>query len=211
MDTFFAVGFPVLMLGLFATVIFFGVRSIAEQRREFPRWAESLGWTASPMTSWTVSPEATGVHAGRRGKAYVFTTGSGKSRITWAAVELVAEGAPNMELTLTRQGFGSVVASMFGVKEVQVGDAAFDARWFIRTNRPDFVAAALLPEMRQRIDELAARGGRGMKLEIKAGRAIYAEQGPFGPAGRARVAASLPVLADLAALAEVESASGRAG
>jgi hypothetical protein len=199
--------FPLLMVVFFATTVFFAFRSAAKIRKEFPRWAEELGWTPKPMTSWTASPEAEGVHNGRRGRIYSYTTGSGKSRTTWAAVELRGEGAPRLELAFTRQGFGTKIASMFGAKEVEVGDAAFDARWFIRTNRPEFVKAALLPEVRARIDELATRGGSGMRLEFTGGKAVYAEQGGFNAAVRARIAAALPVLTDLAALAEVEAAS----
>lgn len=194
---------PFAMFGLFAMVAVMAFRHAAKLRKEFPRWAEEIGWTSTPMTSWTTPAEATGVHAGRRGRIFTYTTGSGKSRTNWAAVELATEGDQSLELELTRQGFGSKVAALFGVKEVEVGDAAFDARWFIRTNRPDYVKSALLPEFRQRIEELAVRGGRGMKLEIKEGRAIYSEQGFFNAPVRVRVAAALPVLADLAALAEV--------
>ncbi len=196
---------PFAMIGLFVTVMVFAFRQTAKVRKEFPRWVEELGWTAKPMTSWTTPPEATGVHAGRSGRVFTYTTGSGKSRVSWAAIELASGVSSGLELQLTRQNFGSKVAGWFGVKEIEVGDAAFDERWFIRTNRPDYMKAALLPEFRQRIDELAARGGRGMKLEIKEGRAIYSEQGFFNPQVRARVAAALPVLADLAALAEVEA------
>jgi hypothetical protein len=202
---------PLVMFGAFAAVAVTAIRHAAKVRKEFPRWAEEIGWTATPMTSWTTPAEATGVHAGRRGRVFSFTTGSGKSRRTWAAIELSAGAASGLELELTRQGFGSKVAALFGAKEIQVGDAAFDARWFIRTNRPDYMKAALLPEFRARIEELERRGGRVMKLEIKQGRAIYSEQGFFNAPVRARLAAALPVLADLAALAEVEAGSGAVG
>ena len=199
---------PLLMVGFFATVVILGLRHTAKLRKEFPLWAEELGWTPKPVTGWTTPPEATGVHAGRRGRAFTYATGSGKSRVNWAAIELASGASSGLELEITRQNFGTKVAALFGVKEIEVGDAAFDARWFIRTNRPDYMKAAVLPEFRQRIDELAPRGGRGMKLEIKEGRAIYSEQGFFSAPVRARVAQALPVLADLAALAEVEAAAG---
>jgi hypothetical protein len=202
---------PLVMFGVFALVAVMAVRHAAKVRKEFPRWAEEIGWTAKPMTSWTTPAEATGAHAGRRGRVYSFTTGSGKSRTTWAAIELSAGVSSGLELELTRQGFGSKVAALFGAKEIQVGDAAFDARWFIRTNRPDYMKAALLPEFRARIEELERRGGRSVKLEIKQGRAIYLEQGFFQAPVRTRLAAALPVLADLAALAEVEAGSGAMG
>lgn len=197
---------PLVMVGLFATIVGLGLRHTLKLRKEFPLWAEELGWKPEPMPSWTTPPVANGVYGGRRGRVFSYTTGSGKSRVNWAAIQLMIVPASGMEVEITRQGFGTKVAALFGVKEIEVGDAAFDARWFIRTNRPDYIKAALLPEFRQRIDELAARGGRGMKLEIKEGRAIYSEQGFFNAPVRARVAAALPVLADLAALAEVEAA-----
>jgi len=199
---------PLVMVGAFVLVVVLGIRNAARMRREFARWVEELGWTASSMTSWTTPLEASGVHAGRRGRVFSYTTGSGKSRTSWAAVELMAGPASGLELELMRQHFGTKVAEWFGAKEIKVGDAAFDARWFIRTNRADYMAAALLlPEFRHRIEELAARGARSMKLEIKAGRAIYSEQGVFNAPVRARLVEALPVLADLATLAEVESAA----
>ena len=197
---------PLVMVGAFVLVVVLSIRSTARMRKEFARWVEELGWTASAMTSWSASPEASGMYAGRRGRVFTYTTGSGKSRTTWAAIELLLGSSTGLELSLTRQHFGTKVAEWFGVKEIKVGDAAFDERWFIQTNREDYMKAALLPEFRQRIEELAAKGGRGMKLEIKAGLALYSEQGFFSGPVRSRVVAALPVLADLAALAEVESA-----
>lgn len=195
--------------GVLLAFCVFAFRAAAKLKAEFPRWAEELGWSAKPMTGWTSVPEATGAYAGRRGRAYAYLTGSGKSRISWVAMSLACDGGSRLELHLARQSFGTKMASWFGAKEVEVGDPAFDAAWFIRTNRPDYIKAALLPEFRQRIGELAAHGGRGMKLEIKVGEAIYSEQGSFGhAASRARAAAALPVLADLAALAEVEAGGG---
>jgi hypothetical protein len=198
---------PFLFFAVFAAVGFgLAWKNAARLRREFPEWAAGLGWTARAMESWTTPPEAHGDYAGRRGRAYTYSTGSGKSRRSWKAIELIAGGAPRLELEFSRQGVGTRIAEWFGVKEVQVGDAAFDARWFVRTNRPEFVRAALVPEVRARIDELSARGGRMPRLDFKAGRATYAEQGHFAAATRERLAAALPVLADLAVLAEVEAA-----
>jgi hypothetical protein len=196
---------PFLFFAVIAAVFFSIARKhFAKLRKEFPEWAAGLGWTAQPMKSWTTTPEAHGDYAGRRGRAYIYTTGSGKSRQSWSAIELLAAGTPRLELVFKRQGFGTKIEGWFGAKEVEVGDAAFDAKWFIQTNRPDFVRAALLPEVRARIEELGARGGRQMRLDFKAGRATYAEQGHFQAATRERLAAALPVLADMAALAEVE-------
>lgn len=198
---------PLGMVGAFVLMVALGLRHAARMRKEFARWVDELGWTASSVASWRTPPEASGMYAGRRGRMFSYATGAGKSRTTWAAVELLVGPSSGLELELTRQHLGSKVAEWLGAREIKVGDAAFDERWFIKTNRVDYMTAALLPEFRLRIDELAARGGRSMKLEIKAGRAIYSEQGFFSAPVRSRMVAALPVLADLATLAEVEAAA----
>jgi len=97
---------------------------------------------------------------------------------------------------------------MFGASEIQVGDADFDRRWFIQTNQPDFLRAALLPELRAKIFTLAAEPSASrLKLMLEDGRVRYAEQGSFASARVAgRIGQAAEVVADLADVAEVFAA-----
>lgn len=196
----------VLFFGIMVAAFWFGLRAHKRLVAEFAAWAQAQGLTVREGPWWSTPLEAEGTRAGRRLNVSTFTTGSGKSRTTWLAV--FVSGAPGrLELSLVRQGFGTKIAEWFGTKEVEVGDAAFDGRWFVRTNRPEFVQAALLPEIRTRIDEVAALGGRSLKIEVKGGQAKYVEQGGISSKSMQRVERVFPLLEELVALAEVEAAA----
>jgi len=161
----------------------------------------ALGFT------WVESME--GMQAGRSVRYWTYSTGSGKSRVTWVAVGVQPRAAAGLQLELTRQNFGSKIMEMFGVKEVQVGDAAFDAAWFVRTNQPDFLAAALVPSIRARLMAEPA-AGRSARYKLEQGPVFYAEQGAFAStAVLERLERQLPLLHELADVAEVFAGTGR--
>ncbi len=194
-----------LFFGIMAAAFWFGLRAHKRLVAEFATWAAGQGLTVREGPWWSTPLEAAGTRAGRRVEVSTFTTGSGKSRTTWLAV--VVKGVPGrLELSLVRQGFGTKISEWFGTKEIEVGDSAFDARWFVRSNRAEFVAAALLPEIRTRIDEVANLGGRSLKIEVKDGRAKYVEQGGISTKSMQRAERVFPLLEELVALAEVEAA-----
>jgi len=197
---------PLLMVGGFLALVGFGFRSHKRIQAEFAAWAAAQGLVVREGSWWRTPLEAEGKRAGRRVRVHTFTTGSGKSRTTWLSATVAVGASGRLELSFVRQGFGTKVASWFGAKEVSVGDARFDQRWFIRSNRPDFVVAALLPEMRARIEEVAALGGNALKLEVKDGWAHYVEKGGVSAKACRRLEQAIPLLEELAVLAEVEAA-----
>lgn len=144
-----------------------------------------------------------GEQAGRAIRYRTYKTGTGKSRTTWVAVDVRARMAGGLQFELTRQGFGSKLMEIFGVKEIQVGDPAFDAAWFVRTNQPEFFAAALVPSIRARLmAEPVGRWGACYKLEQ--GLVQYVEQERLDSAEViARLERQLPLLQELADVAEV--------
>jgi hypothetical protein len=84
-----------------------------------------------------------------------------------------------------------------------VGDVAFDRRWFIETNAPDFLRAALLPELRTRFDRISQRSRSG-SFETVDGAVRYAEVGGFDSVERCeRFAEAVEAVCDLADVAEV--------
>ena len=153
-------------------------------------------------------PRAAGQWRGKAMEIYTYTSGSGKSRMQWCAVAAALRADGGLRFTLQPQGFGTKVMEMFGASEIQVGDADFDRRWFIQTNQPDFLRAALLPELRAKIFTLAAEPSASrLKLMLEDGRVRYAEQGSFASARVAgRIGQAAEVVADLADVAEVFAA-----
>lgn len=140
---------------------------------------------------------------GRNVRFWTYSTGTGKSRKQWIAVAVETPTAHDVAFELRPQGVLTKISEFFGAKEVQVGDARFDAEWFITTNRPVEFAAALLPEIQQKLSAARAAGARG-SFARKDGWVSYVEPGAFSSAGAlARLEAALPALVDLADVADV--------
>lgn len=161
----------------------------------------ALGFT------WVESIE--GTQMGRTIRYWTFSTGSGKSRTTWVAVGVRPRAGAALQFDLTRQTFGSKIMEMFGVKEIKVGDPVFDEAWFVRTNQPDYLAAALVPSIRARL--MAAPAGRwGARYKLENGVVQYQEQGQLArPEVLERLEAHLPLLHELADVAEVFGGTNR--
>jgi len=196
---------PVLMFGGF--LIFFGVilRMAAISSRKavdnVRRLAEQLRLTMNenrPVLGFCRSPEATGTIRGKAVRLYNYTTGSGKSKTTWAAVGVAPAANGGLTFALAPQGLGTKLKELFGAKEIKVGDMAFDRDWFIQTNAPDFFGAALLPEMQRKIQ--VTKG----TWKLADGVVVYAERGSFADERRcARFVSVVDAACDLADIAEV--------
>ncbi|MEY4487805.1 MAG: hypothetical protein RIQ79_313 [Verrucomicrobiota bacterium] len=197
---------PLVFAVVFVVLIVLGYRAQKRIAAEFAAWVAAQGLTALQGRWWSTPLEANGTRAGRQVRVHTFTTGSGKSRQTWLSAGVRAGADGRLELSIVRQGFGTKISEWFGAKEVTVGDAEFDGRWFIKSNRETFIQAALLPEIRARIDAVAALGGRALKIEVKGGWATYVERGGVSKKSLHRVELALPLLEELATLAEVEAA-----
>ena len=148
-----------------------------------------------------------GQHQGREVKFWSYSTGSGKSRTHWAAVA-VQPGATALTFEFRRQGFATKLMEVFGSKEITVGDAAFDREWFVQTNQPEFLAAALVPAIRTKFMAQPERAGDG-PYKLADGWVQFAEHGALSSdAVIARLEAKLPLLRDLADVAEVAGPGG---
>lgn len=150
-------------------------------------------------------PELRGVLRQKRVQVHLCHTGSGKSRRTWTAVEVEPRQTSSFVFKLTPQGVGSKLKSWFGAQDILVRDTSFDRDWFIESNRPEFLAAAILPEIRQRMADLRhVAGGRG-HYDYRHGRVRYVEAGGYDAARIARLSRALGICLDLADLVEVEA------
>lgn len=168
--------------------------------------ASRLGFEFVPAKGWRGSARVTGGLHGKQIEFFNYSTGSGKSRKYWSAVSAAAPARGTLTFSLCRRNFGTKLRSFFGAKSIRVGDAAFDDRWFVQTNQPDFLRAALIPELRQALDAAFARGLKGGMFKLEAGVVRYAEQGSFNEERCRRYEALLPLMCDLAGVAGVAAA-----
>ncbi len=212
----FAAFNPALLVlpGMIALVVLvvWAARVHARKTREMLHaFAQRAGLRIQEQTilGYTSVQSLEGEQAGRTVRYWTYATGSGKSRTTWVAVAVRPRAEAGLQFDLTRQNFGSKIMEMFGVKEIKVGDPAFDAAWFVLTNQPDFLAAALVPSIRARL--MAEPPGHwGARYKLENGLVQYVEQGHLSSAEvLARLERQLPLLHELADVAEVFAGPGR--
>ncbi|MFZ9745835.1 MAG: hypothetical protein ACO3G4_04310, partial [Opitutaceae bacterium] len=202
MDHLLVLAFFLLLLGVFL------VWGRAHQRRiaaQVAALASRQGLTVvAAERNWLgASPCVEGERRGRRIRFWSYATGAGKSRRHWIATAVAPRAAGTLAFELQPQGLGTRLAELFGAKEITVGDAAFDAAWFVRTNQPATLGALLLPEIRTRLLQLRTAGGKGT-VQLTSGWIQYAEEGHFGQEKAvARLEQVLPALEDLADAVEV--------
>jgi hypothetical protein len=203
--------FLAVCMFLFAGGGYAAVRSAQRTLTRMRAFAERHGLQAAERSAlgftWIESME--GVQSGRKLRYWTYTTGSGKSRVTWSAVGVEPRADGGLEFEITQQHFGSKILEFFGAKEIQVGDPVFDAAWFVRTNQPEFFAAALVPSIREQM--MAAPGKtRSGQYKLADGRVRYAEKGSWSQAGvLERLEQQVPLLQALADVAEVAAETSR--
>lgn len=194
------------ILGISALIVWAAV--VAHRKAEANLQALAVRHGLQVVKEGSGITAVTSVRGQRQGKEvrfWTYSTGSGKSRRTWCAVGVRPRAAGDLAFDLRPQGFGTTIMGWFGAREIQVGDPAFDAAWFVRTNQPDFLTAALVPDIRTKLSSLPRAAGDA-EYKLKEGLVQFATQGSFGSATViARLEARLPVLFDLADLAEVSA------
>jgi len=148
------------------------------------------------------SPSVEGLRRGKYVRLYTYSTGSGKSRTTWAAVSARTRGR-RLSFSLESQGVGSKIKEMFGIKEITVGDRLFDEAWFIRAEPAEFFRIALIPELRERL-MAGRRAGLTGVFRCEQGEVRYAEVGGFADQGKVeRYLLAADLCCDLADVADV--------
>lgn len=192
---------------MIAFVVWSGGKASAKAQRNGQALASRLGLVfeaGQPALGWFYPPpRATGTIRGKSAEFFTYSTGTEKSRTRWAAIAIKPRAAGQLAFQLSRQRMTTRMTELFGAKDIQVGDAAFDQRWFVQTNQPEFFRAALLPELRVKLDALAIQGFKG-DLLLKEGVVQYREHGGFyDDAQCARMATVVEVACDFADIAEV--------
>ena len=206
-DVLIPVLFAMLGLAFVGLIGWAGARSSSQSREQARRLADALGLVLDPaqptLGIFWPSPRATGTIRGKGVKLFNYTTGSSKSRKTWSALYVTARTDGGLSFKLRKQGLGTKVMELFGAKEITVGEAAFDAAWFVQTNQPDYFRAALVGEIREKLMAALRAGATGV-FQLNGGVVEYVEQGTFGnDRRRQRYELIAPLLCDLADVAEV--------
>jgi hypothetical protein len=83
---------------------------------------------------------------------------------TELAFALPTQAYPDLQLTLTREGFGKKLVKIFK-KELQTGDAPFDALIYISTETPDQAKALLGNEAFRRDAALLVEAGGHLEVD----------------------------------------------
>jgi hypothetical protein len=192
-------------IGMVVFVVWAAVRHAKKTSAQVVKLGEALGLgVIAPPKKWfdQASYRLEGTYRGRPARVWSYTTGSGKSRTTWCAIAVGCGNAPNpMELSIQPEGLGWRIAKAFGARELEVGEAAFDREFMVRAKEPAF-AAALLPEIRERLLAFKRAGGVGT-FKAEPGELIYTEQGFFSEKLVARFPAAAEIAVDLADAVEV--------
>jgi hypothetical protein len=196
--------FPLLIFPLIAGLVIWA--TAIQKRRStanLQKLAAQLGLEFAPAAGWTGRPNVTGTLRGKMTVFFTYTTSNGKSSTTWAAMTVQAATAGVLTFSLEKRGFVTNIEKLFGAHEAVVDDAEFAKAWFVQTNQPDFMRAALIPELREKLMAVRRAGANG-KFELKVGQVKYAEVGSFSDVKRcARFATLADVMSDLADVAEV--------
>jgi hypothetical protein len=204
MGSFLAFGIAALVVVATGGLVIWA--AMAQKQRttaNLQKLAEQLGLEFVAAPGWLGRPRVTGTLRGKQADFFTYVTGSGKSSTTWAAMTVQAATAGALTFSLEKRGFVTKIEKLFGAHEAVVDDAAFAKGWFVQTNQPDFMGAALIPELRAKLMAARQAGANG-KFELKSGEVKYAEVGDFSVSTRCdRFAALADVMCDLADVAEV--------
>lgn len=200
--------FLIFTAGMIGFVFWMALNQARQAAANLQALAQRLGLAYTenklPGLGLVTTRTVTGRLADREVSFHSFTTGSGKSSTTWRAAAVRPRTTGALTFHFHRQGFASKIEALFGAKEAVTGDAAFDAAWFLQTNDPGFVGAALVPEVRAKLMTALAAGGSNGYFRLENGMVRYAEIGTFADAKAcARLEQMLPLLQDLADITEV--------
>ena len=136
---------------IIAVTVWFGIVQQRKAAANLRAGAERLGLKFTPSAGiGKEGPRADGVIRGREARFWCYEAGSGKHRKCWVAVALSTTTQGRLLLNLQPQGFNTKVAELFGAREIELGDARFDAMWFVRASDATAGRAALTPASRPR-------------------------------------------------------------
>lgn len=202
---------PFMAFGLFAlvmvTVVGLAIWAGRVQKQRatanLQKLATRLGLEFVPAAGWTGRPSVTGTLREKKANFFSYVTSNGKSSTAWAALTIQVAAAGGLTFSIEKRGFATKIEKLFGAHEAVVDDAEFAKAWFVQSNQPDFMSAALIPELRAKLMAARQAGAYG-NFGLKGGEVKYAEVGGFANAKLCeRFTTLADVMCDLADIAEV--------
>ncbi|WP_442889960.1 hypothetical protein [Congregicoccus parvus] len=184
---------PLVFGAFFLATVMLGISSAARGRKRthvnLLELANRLGLTPEGLELGSVfrvsRPELRGSYRGRRIRVFSYTTGSGKNRTQWCAIATEVANRTGMSLRISRENFFTRAGRRFGIDDVQIGDANFDRDFYVKSDRPEYLRAAMIPEIRHRLQQVWVSGTSG-SLSVEGAELRYAEIGSFSDASKCR-------------------------
>jgi len=128
-------------------VFFFLNRSVQEVNRTWGALGLATGLTLKPAAMFS-QPELNGSFRQRPIRLYTYNAGTQGHRTTYTAVTLTVDNPTSSRLEITPSGtVGNFLGKMLNAQDVAIGNPAFDTRFVIKSNPPDF-AQKILGEAR---------------------------------------------------------------
>jgi hypothetical protein len=183
-----------VFLALICWIVWAAIAANRRIRENLRNLATQLGMEFVPAPGRLDQPRLTGKLRGRKADIFSYVKGSGKSSTAYVTMTVQVAMPDKLSCTLNKRSFGNrmteriatkiaerfftEIAESHGVQEITIGDAEFDQAWMIWTNQPEFVRAALLPELRAKLVAAQRTGATGT-FEIDGGLIKYKEIGYF--------------------------------
>lgn len=143
------------VVGIIAAIFYFSAKSNKTSREKWQAAANLLhlnhvpGGLGAPGT-------ISGLMGGNRIVITTLAKGGGKSSQTYTKYEVQYRQAVPVEFKITRQGALQSIGKVFGMRDIEVGDPAFDDHVLVNGSRTDEIIRLLTPEVRLAIRHLVA-------------------------------------------------------
>lgn len=131
------------VVAVFAGIFFLINRSVQGVNRIWGDLGMGTGLTLKPAAMFS-QPELYGEYRQRPIRLYTYKAGTQGNRITYTAVDLTVNNPTNSRLEITPSGgVGNFFGKILNAQDVEIGTPAFDARFVIKSNPPDFAMKVL--------------------------------------------------------------------
>ena len=149
-------------------------RGVQDINRDWGNLGIATGLTLKPGGAFS-QPELIGEYRQRPIHIYTYSSGTQESRTTYTAVALMINSPPGGALEISpAAGLAAFFGKMVNAQDVEVGDPAFDSRFVVKSNPPDFAPKMLDDERLQaKIMELPGL----FRIGIEGSNLVYAKGG----------------------------------
>lgn len=200
MDDVFSVSIPVVAFALFfiavmALVLFLSYRQRQVMIEKWDQLAMHTGLTLE-RGSWLVKPRVHGEYRRHSLELTTYTRSHGKHSTTYTLITLYLPNNSRM-LSISSSGMlTEAIGKAFGMQDVQIGNEAFDKRFTIKSQPPEF-AVELLGGDLILCDSIAQLKSGWFELRVEGSQMTYREVGR--ETNPERLEAMFNTLTDLAA------------